>query len=105
MNSTAEKRALGMAATRFDHDAYNRRSAAAWAKRPTADILEALDTRRMMGVFWLMPGMLLVDSVVHHQDVRRPLGLGAEFPAELLGAALTSIMTEGAFASAARPNR
>ncbi|GAB3474748.1 maleylpyruvate isomerase family mycothiol-dependent enzyme [Amycolatopsis cihanbeyliensis] len=93
---------LGMVRARFDHDEYNRRAAARWALLPTRDLVAALDTDRMMLVFRLSPALLLVDNVVHHQDIRRPLGLGTEIPEQVVAAALTAVLTEGAFAAEAR---
>ncbi|WP_017541292.1 maleylpyruvate isomerase family mycothiol-dependent enzyme [Nocardiopsis halophila] len=93
---------VSMAAHRFDHDAYNRTSAAAWGRRGERALLEALDTDRAMLAFRVAPALLLVDHVVHHQDIRRPLGLGAEFPEEHLAAALEAVTTAGPFAQDAR---
>ncbi|WP_216206865.1 maleylpyruvate isomerase family mycothiol-dependent enzyme [Amycolatopsis aidingensis] len=93
---------FGMAGARFDHDEYNRRAAARWARRPAKELVAALDTSRMMLVFRLSPALLLVDNVVHHQDIRRPLGLGTDIPEQVLTAALTAVLTEGAFAADAR---
>ncbi|MBC8091241.1 MAG: maleylpyruvate isomerase family mycothiol-dependent enzyme, partial [Pseudonocardia sp.] len=90
------------AAVRFDHDAYNRRAAARWAARPVDDLVAALRRERITAVFSMMPSLLLVDTVVHHQDIRRPLGLGTDFPPEILTATLTALVTEGAFAADAR---
>ena len=92
----------GMAATRFDHDAYNRRAATRWAALPTDDLVAALDTDRIMAVFAMQPSLLMVDTVVHHQDIRRPLGLGTDFPPDLLAATLTALVSEGAFVADAR---
>lgn len=92
----------GMAATRFDHDAYNRKAATRWAARPTEELVAALDTDRIMGVFAMQPSLLMVDTVVHHQDIRRPLGLGTYFPHDLLAATLSALVSEGAFAADAR---
>ncbi|PRX92489.1 maleylpyruvate isomerase family mycothiol-dependent enzyme [Allonocardiopsis opalescens] len=78
----------GMARTGFDHDAHNRRRAAAWAARPVGELLAALDTDRLMPVFRLAPGLLLYDTLVHHQDLRRPLGRAAEIPEAHLRAVL-----------------
>ncbi|MDA2808539.1 maleylpyruvate isomerase family mycothiol-dependent enzyme [Nocardiopsis suaedae] len=93
---------LSMAAHRFDHDAYNRASARAWSGRGDRAITDALDTDRAMLAFRVAPALLLVDHVVHHQDIRRPLGLGAEFPEEHLAAALEAVLTSGAFAEDAK---
>jgi uncharacterized protein (TIGR03083 family) len=93
---------VAMAGTGFDHDEYNRRAAARWAARPTSEIVDALDTDQMMLVFRMSPAMLMVDNVVHHQDIRRPLGLGQDFPEDLLAATLTAVMTDGAFKADAK---
>lgn len=90
-----------MASVRFDHDEHNRRTARAWARQPTERILAALDSERIMLVFRLNPALLLVDNVVHHQDIRRPLGLGDDFPPEHLAAALECVFRSGMFTSEA----
>lgn len=93
---------FGMACAKFDHDEYNRQAADWWAQRPVKDLVEALDTDQMMLVFKMSPSLLMVDNVVHHQDIRRPLELGTDFPADVLAATLTAIMTEGFFSGDAK---
>lgn len=89
---------VSMAGARFDHDEHNRRSARSWAQRPTAELLAPLDGDRIMLAFRVVPALLLVDNVVHHQDIRRPLGLGTDFPEEHLAAALDAVFSARAFA-------
>lgn len=89
---------VSMAGVRFDHDEHNRRSARAWARRPTAELLAPLDSDRIMLAFRMVPALLLVDNVVHHQDIRRPLGLGTDSPEEHLAATLDAIFHASAFA-------
>lgn len=93
---------IGMAKARFDHDEYNVRSTREWAKLPIAQILRKLDTDDMMLIFRLNPYLLVVDCIVHHQDIRRPLGLGTDIPQRHLLAALHAVTTESMFAADAK---
>ncbi|GAA4902693.1 maleylpyruvate isomerase family mycothiol-dependent enzyme [Streptomonospora salina] len=92
----------GMARARFDHDEYNRRTARAWSRLSDSELLAAFETDRIMTVFRLNPTLLLVDYVVHHQDICRPLGLDAGTPPEHLLATLRALATSSMFAAETR---
>lgn len=91
-----------MARAGFDHDRHNERTARAWSQRPTRELLAGLEHDRIMPIFRATPALLLVDTVVHHLDIRRPLGMATRCPEEHLTATLQAIVTTKAFASEAR---
>lgn len=88
---------VGMARTKFDHDQYNLRSTAQWAVLPKTQLLRALEGDHLMLIFRLNPFLPVVDTIVHLQDIRRPLGLGTDVPERHLLAALTAVTTEKMF--------
>jgi uncharacterized protein (TIGR03083 family) len=92
----------GMARTGFKHDQYNIRSTAQWAKLPRSQILRALEGDQLMLIFKMNPFLLVVDYVVHQQDIGRPLGLRSDVPPEHLLAALQAVTTESMFAEDAK---
>lgn len=92
----------GMARTKFDHDRYNVRTAARWATVPTGRLVGALDNDHLMLIFRRNPFLPMVDTIVHHQDIRRPLGLGKDIPAPHLLAALGAVTTEKMFSHDAK---
>lgn len=83
-------------AGRGDLDKANVRLTARYAVRPTADLAAAL--RRNADKAFKPPTMPfeapLTDLLVHGQDIRRPLGLAREFPADRLLASLRFLQTE-----------
>lgn len=94
--------ATRMAKSGFDIDAANRKGADEWAARPTGELLDALSGDGMPVTIRFMPFLLVVDTVVHHQDIRRPLGLGRDIPPDHLVAALEAVTTEKMFAPFAK---
>ncbi|MBC6456904.1 maleylpyruvate isomerase family mycothiol-dependent enzyme [Actinomadura sp. HBU206391] len=90
----------GMVTVRFDIDEYNKKTAASLARRPTRELAMAFDSGRMKLFLKFNPGVLLVDTMVHHQDIRRPLGLGRDLPEDHLRACLEAITTSRFFAEA-----
>jgi uncharacterized protein (TIGR03083 family) len=67
----------------------NARSTAAWARTGNAAVTAALDDRGRLGLGYVAPGWALFEAVVHHQDMRRPLGAPRTIPEDRLRLALT----------------
>ena len=70
----------GLAAVGFNHAEYHRRATVEWTKRPTGQLVGALGGTQMRFTCRRHPSWCVVDFVVHHQDIRRPLGLGLDVP-------------------------
>lgn len=84
---------------RFDVDRHNLTRAAAWSRRTPEELLAVLATDRVPLILRLNPALVVVDNVVHHQDLRRPLGLPLDVPTAHLRAALQSVMSLRVFAA------
>lgn len=91
----------GLALARFDFDRHNVNRAAVWARRTPEELLSALATDRVPLILRVTPALLVVDCVVHHQDIRRPLGLPVDLPTEHLRAALHAVTSRRVFAAEA----
>jgi uncharacterized protein (TIGR03083 family) len=89
----------GLTRARFDHDRYNLARSAVWARRTSSELLAALDSDHLPLLLRAVPSLIVVDYVVHHQDIRRPLGLPGEPPAAHLRAALDAVATARPFAA------
>src|SRR5206468_5813400 len=87
----------GLAAAGLRPDRYNTRAARRWSARGDDEILAALGVHPNMLVARLTPHLAVVDYLVHHQDIRRPLGLGRDAPEPLLRAALDVVVTARQF--------
>ena len=76
---------------RFSPNGANADGVAEFRARPTDELVEVL--RRPVGTRglppWLAGRVIVTDTLVHHQDVRRPLGLPRAIPADRLRAALS----------------
>lgn len=72
-------------------DRVNAFGVAAWAERSTTDLLAMVNRcLRPRGLTAGFGGRVaLLDGILHHQDIRRPLGLPRKPPAERLHCALT----------------
>lgn len=68
---------------------------AQWADRPVTEVVAAVRAHlRPRGVTAAFGGRIgLTDALIHHQDIRRPLGLHRSVPADRLAAALPFTMT------------
>jgi uncharacterized protein (TIGR03083 family) len=77
--------------SRFRPNGANADGVAEFRRRPVGELVEVL--RRPAGTRglppWLAGRVILTDTLVHHQDIRRPLGLPRSVPADRLRAALT----------------
>jgi len=97
-----------IARRRFDVAAASRDESIAFGHTHTpAEILEVFDPIWRNGIRHgisrlIKPSEGLVDHVIHHQDLRRPLGLPREIPADRLVAALDVLPGLGGFVGAAR---
>jgi uncharacterized protein (TIGR03083 family) len=69
----------------------NARSTAAWKAKGTSAITAGLGNPRRLGLGNVAPGWALTEAVVHHQDMRRPLGQMRAVPEERLHVALSVI--------------
>ena len=68
-------------------DGANARTASAWSKRGTEQLLADLADPKRLGLGFFHPRWALGETVVHHQDIRRALGRPREIPeARLVGA-------------------
>ena len=76
--------------TRFSPNGANASGVADFSTRPREELVELL--QRADGTRGLPErlagSVVLTDTLIHHQDIRRPLGLQREIPAERLRAAL-----------------
>ncbi|MEV0584609.1 maleylpyruvate isomerase family mycothiol-dependent enzyme [Nonomuraea sp. NPDC050310] len=85
-----------LAAARFDFDRYN---AAAVARERAADPQATLDAFRAAASRTSSapapPATRLVEAFVHGEDIRRPLGLSRQYPAEHVAAALAHQLKTG----------
>ncbi len=79
--------AAALARNGFSMNRMIARSAIAWSARSQAEILEQLQDNARSGAcpIGMPPVAALADAVVHGLDVRRPLGLPGQVPAESLG--------------------
>jgi uncharacterized protein (TIGR03083 family) len=70
--------------SRFSVDRVNLRTAAAWSSRSIDELLARLRANLLPGGITRLIGwrVALQDAVIHHQDVRRPLGRPRTIPAE-----------------------
>ncbi|MFE9583175.1 maleylpyruvate isomerase family mycothiol-dependent enzyme [Nocardia sp. NPDC006044] len=63
-------------------DRLNARYVERWRDRPIDELLAAFDTTRRGGFpTRFAPRIALADTLIHHQDIRRPLGLHRTVPA------------------------
>lgn len=63
-------------------DRINARYVERWRDRPIAELLAAFETTRRGGFpTRVAPRIALADTLIHHQDIRRPLGLARTVPA------------------------
>ncbi|WP_020575744.1 maleylpyruvate isomerase family mycothiol-dependent enzyme [Actinopolymorpha alba] len=92
----------GAVRERFDLDRLNDLNARRMAAYPDDALLAAFEGDRMNPLHWLLPGLPLLDLVVHHQDIRRPLGLETVFPGDHLRACLQLLTTSRLFGRLAR---
>lgn len=70
---------------KFDIDEVNRRNASRWAARGDDDIINALSDDKAALIFRMAPAHILLDIVVHHLDICRPLELAPNIgPAPLV---------------------
>ncbi|MPZ61551.1 MAG: hypothetical protein GEU93_09685 [Propionibacteriales bacterium] len=93
---------LGMALAGFDHDRFNVHTAARWSQLSDDTIVELLRSDRMLRLMRAAPHLVLVDNIVHHQDIRRPLRLGTDVPEQHLLATLHLITTNSSFSTEAK---
>lgn len=86
---------LAMAGAGGSFDRANSRLACEQARRPVRDLVEVL--RRKAGSRWTPPGggpeAPLTDLLVHGLDLRWPLGLSRQLPAERVRTSLTFLTT------------
>ena len=75
---------------RFSPNGANASGVAEFAEREPEELVELLkNVRGSRGLpAWLAGRVVLTDTLVHHQDIRRPLGLRREIPSDRLRAAL-----------------
>ena len=75
---------------RFSPNGANASGVAAFNERPVAELVELLEgATGTRGLPKRLAGhVILTDTLVHHQDIRRPLGLPREIPADRLRTAL-----------------
>jgi uncharacterized protein (TIGR03083 family) len=66
----------------------NARTAAAWTAKGIPHLIASLEDPQRLGFGHFYPGWALCEAVVHHQDMRRPLGRMRTVPFERLRIAL-----------------
>lgn len=83
-----------LTAARFSLRRANAIGVAAARERSTAEVLELLRRNlRPRGLTAALGGMIgFLDALIHHQEIRRPLGLPRQIPAERLRAALPAAL-------------
>jgi uncharacterized protein (TIGR03083 family) len=87
----------GLARSRFDLDAASKKASIEFADEHTGPELAGIlggvaENRTLKGISRLIPKKAgLTDHLVHHQDIRRPLGLPRTIPEERLRAALDAL--------------
>lgn len=93
-----------MVRNRFDNDRTNAMGVARFATLSDAELLaRAREYIQPRGLTAMMGGRIaLTDGMIHHQDIRRPLGLHRDIPAAGLTAALDVARTAPTLRSAAR---
>jgi uncharacterized protein (TIGR03083 family) len=71
---------------RLSLNGFNDRVVAEWRDKPVEDVYRAFDRQvRLAGWARYQPQILaLEDALIHHQDIRRPLGARREIPPERL---------------------
>lgn len=96
--------AARMIRTRFDNDRSNAIGVSQLAILSNADLLAyARDHVQPRGLTALLGGRIaLTDGLIHHQDIRRPLGLPRTVPADRLSAALDTARTAPTLRAAPR---
>lgn len=96
--------AARMIRNRFDNDRTNAVGVAALSSLSNAELLAyARDHVQPRGLTALMGGRIaLTDGLIHHQDIRRPLGLPRTVPTDRLIAALDTARTAPTLRAAAR---
>ena len=89
----------------FSPDRLNRRTAEAWRGRSTTELLDCLRANLIPGGFTRLFGWptALQEAVVHHQDVRRPLGRPRDVPPERIERVLANLIHSPVLAGL--PNR
>ena len=78
----------------FDGDRLNRRTTEAWRGRSTTELLDCLRANLIPGGITRLFGWptALQEAVVHHQDVRRPLGRPRDIPPERIERVLANLI-------------
>ena len=96
--------AARMLRTRFDNDRANAIGITQYATlTPTELLARARDHIQPRGLTALMGGRIaLTDGMIHNQDIRRPLALPRDIPADRLTAALDTARTAPTLNAAAR---
>lgn len=88
LSASISELAVRMARAGFWPPRANTQSVLAWTDRGTQAIVDRLSGRELPGVAKVYAKVGLTEAVVHHQDMRRPLGRTRVVPEERLRVAL-----------------